>query len=64
MGKNPDPGSEINIPDPQHWIIGTPSKSPLSFMGTAQRAYLSRKIERTSYVTHKFMEPGAKLKSC
>jgi hypothetical protein len=45
-------------------IIGTPSKSPLSFMGTAQRAYLSRKIERTSYVTHKFMEPGAKLRSC
>jgi len=21
MGKNPDPGSGINIPDPQHWII-------------------------------------------
>jgi hypothetical protein len=19
MGKNQDPGSEINIPDPQHW---------------------------------------------
>jgi hypothetical protein len=21
MGKNPDPGSGINIPDPQHWKI-------------------------------------------
>jgi hypothetical protein len=20
MGKNPDPGSGINIPDPQHWL--------------------------------------------
>jgi hypothetical protein len=22
MGKNQDPGSGINIPDPQNWIIG------------------------------------------
>jgi hypothetical protein len=21
MGKNPDPGSGINIPDPQHWLL-------------------------------------------
>jgi hypothetical protein len=23
MGKNQDPGSGINIPDPQHWRYGT-----------------------------------------
>ncbi len=23
MGKNQDPGSGINIPDPQHWILRT-----------------------------------------
>jgi hypothetical protein len=23
MGKNQDPGSGINIPDPQHWLIAT-----------------------------------------
>jgi hypothetical protein len=22
MGKNQDPGSGINIPDPQHWYLG------------------------------------------
>jgi hypothetical protein len=25
MGKNQDPGSGINIPDPQHWVSKNPS---------------------------------------
>jgi hypothetical protein len=28
MGKNPDPGSEINIPDPQHWYYHFANSSP------------------------------------
>jgi hypothetical protein len=27
MGKNQDPGSGINIPDPQHWRYGSGSRS-------------------------------------
>ncbi len=27
MGKNPDPGSGINIPDPQHWVRASVSSN-------------------------------------
>jgi hypothetical protein len=29
MGKNPDPGSGINIPDPQHWPKPSGLSSPM-----------------------------------
>jgi hypothetical protein len=34
-GKKSDPGSGINIPDPQHWFLGLPDPDPLA-RGTDQ----------------------------
>jgi hypothetical protein len=44
MGKNQDPGSGINIPDPQHWIFARPtlpSLIDLEFFSMAERQMAS-----------------------
>jgi hypothetical protein len=39
MGKNQDPGSGINIPDPQHWCyLPLPTGRPLFLAGTEARS--------------------------
>jgi hypothetical protein len=45
MGKNQDPGSGINIPDPQHWQVHVPVPD--------KRAYkpIRKMMHRNNYVT-------------
>jgi hypothetical protein len=37
-GKNPDPGSGINIPDPQHWFDGKQTKAISFFLQVSTSA--------------------------
>jgi hypothetical protein len=54
MGKNQDPGSGINIPDPQHWIKGIeiPVTSRFSISEGAYLAIHGYSIDSSKFWTN------------